>query len=416
MVEFTGSGPGRRGLLVIGIVTLIAAILFAVSVLVPDDRPTAGPSASSTDQPTTALPTPPALQAVSFRGIEVLVPAGWTLYAEWCGTPVQDTVLIGGDDGNTLLCALLQPPGITIVRLASLSSPFGDELVHLATDPVTVSGLTARRGVGMVGRAEFAVLVVPDRGAVVSVESPDAASAQRLLDSVRVVAIDSRGCVDQVATLVSPGAPARPGAASLLVPGVPSGASICQYDENWLSGSAALDRAELDQLVAILNGLPEGTSPPQTLGPENCAAELERGHVVKFAYATGEPVDVYVHTDGCTALSANGARTTEISDALVSSLLAPGFEARSARTSTSGCGSLVEVRGREAPESRNQPVQARGGLASRLAALAPQPAGAGRWCEVRVARSARASKPTSPRARGGLVSRLAPLAPQPTLG
>jgi hypothetical protein len=76
-----------------------------------------------------------------------------------------------------------------------------------------------------------------------------------------------------------------------------------------------------------LNGLPEGTSPPQThLGPADCAAALESGTVVKFAYVTGELVDVYVHTRGCTPLSAtNGARTTEISDALGSALFTPFY-------------------------------------------------------------------------------------------
>jgi hypothetical protein len=127
--------------------------------------------------------------------------------------------------------------------------------------------------------------------------------------------------------LAPPGEPARPGAEHVLVPGAPSGASICWYNENWLSSSVALDPDERDQLVAILNGLPEGTSPPQThLGPADCAAAPDRGTVVKFAYATGEPVDVYIHTRSCTALSAtNGARTTQISDALESALFTPFY-------------------------------------------------------------------------------------------
>lgn len=288
--------------------------------------------------PTSTDAVPAGLQPVSFHGVEVLVPASWSINAIRCGsTPTQDTVVI--EDGSPqAACLQAQPPGLTVLRLAPLGEPF-DGAAGFATDTTTVSGQPARRGVGTLDRAnggqqwevEIAVLVLPGPGVLVTVESPDPTYAQELLDSVRIVDVDSVGCRDRVPPLEPRPGDSRSGAADRLVPGAPTSAAICRYVGDWLARSAAVPRDDVGQLVTILNALPVGVSTPGPgffVTPESCADDPARVFVVQFAEADGTASDVHVNLDGCRDIAAtNGVRTTKLDGPLVDFLIgAVGYD------------------------------------------------------------------------------------------
>jgi hypothetical protein len=279
--------------------------------------------------PTTMLSTsvgrgvPAGTQPVSFHGVEVFVPEVWKLNDARCGTPQHDTVMVE-DGGGDLFCLVPQPKGLTVVRLATTDSFSGRSRAAVATQPVTVDGKPALRGRGKPAggtSAELAVLVLPDPGVVISVESPDPALAGQLLDSTRVSPMDTAGCVDRLSSLHPR---STDGAASALVPGTPTNASICRYSAGWLLRSSALSTTPSQQLVGILNALPTGVSQPGPgvgQDPGTCEQDAQRGFVVPFTYSDDTIVKVYVHIGGCKDLSAsNGARTTKINEPLVTFL------------------------------------------------------------------------------------------------
>lgn len=269
--------------------------------------------------PVTSIP--PGTQPVSFHGVEIFVPAQWKLNNTDCGTPVADTVIT--PFAATPSCFVSQRPGLTVARLITLASQEGRQEARVATKPVTVDGHQGRRGTGEYFGKRLAVLVLPDPGVVISVESVNMTKAGRILDSTRVVAVDWAGCTDHVEPLAPKSPDKRAGTPSLLVPGTPENASICRYDDNWLSISVRLSQTQMDSLRNILNALPQGTSFPGngTESADACAEDTHRGFIARFNYASGEPLLVYTHIGGCAGLTAsNGSRTTKINEPLVTFL------------------------------------------------------------------------------------------------
>jgi hypothetical protein len=137
-----------------------------------------------------AITTPAGTQGVSYLGVEVFVPSTWKIDATQCGTPIANTVVI--EDGRpTLACAISHPKqGLTVVRITGIDTSLGAARAELATHQTVVDGSVARTGHGTpLGEpTAIDVVVLPTRGAVVSVESPDPAAAQQILASIRLVA------------------------------------------------------------------------------------------------------------------------------------------------------------------------------------------------------------------------------------
>ena len=323
----------RLGWLAAGVATAAATagLIVAITVIAPlgpdldplDARRLAASEPTTTSTPSPS-PVPPGMQAVSFHGVEVLVPAEWTINTVRCSSPIADTVIIE-DGAPQPACAYPQPPsGLTVVRLMPIESFNSQAWSELATESVTVSGHPASRGTGMSERSqtELAVLLLPGPGVAVTVESPDPAYADQVLDTVRAVAIDSVGCRDTLPTLVS-----QPDLsdADPLVPGSPASASICRYTGGSLYRSAAVPTTDVDDLVQILNALPLGVSTPGPgffITPEACAEEPDRTFVIQLGYPDGSEVDVHVNLNGCKDIAAtNGNRTTKLDAPLVDFLL-----------------------------------------------------------------------------------------------
>lgn len=304
--------------------TIVTAAIVAVATLLTVSAHGGGQTSTVTapSQPPDPSTIPPGAQAVSYRGIEVFVPAEWKLNDARCGTPESSTVLATG--GPTLACDTGGPSGLTVVRLATTPDGFVE---GINTHPTTVDGQPARRGSGIPtngGATVKYVLILPGPGVVVSVESPNASTANHLLDAVRITPVDLNGCVDRVTTLVAPPR-GRADAAAVLVPGSPIRATVCSYSDFRVTDSAPVSASGLPQLIGTLNALPVGLSyPGPGFGgsPAVCTEDLRNGFIVHFSYATGPQLDVYVHIGDCTTLSAsNGARTTKIDAALINTLL-----------------------------------------------------------------------------------------------
>lgn len=337
----------RRKMLPYALVAAVVAASVAVaasSMTAPEQA--AAPATQQPTEPTEpAQPTGPAeptelpwarvdgvpegLQAVSFRGTEILVPAAWKLNDTDCGTPMADTVIVGSP--IVPLCLVGGPGDLTVVRIVALDPDWPEfqlDLYHVsdATQPALLDGQPVLRGtvtpqpastapqdqaMGGTPREPFftEVLVLPEQEVVISVESPDPEEALSLIATTRIVPVDSHGCVDRYEPLEV--SATHPEAAEILVPGNPTAATLCRYYDGGLGQSADLPTEQIEDLVSVLNGLTPGVGraePVEIAGGLGCE-HVEEGIVVQFQYPGDEQLDVLVRVDSCDYLAAsNGAR------------------------------------------------------------------------------------------------------------
>lgn len=236
---------------------------------------------------------PPGMQAVSYRGVEVLVPADWQLDATRCATPAQNTVL-SDFPRPALACANPQPPGLTVVRFESVGSPNAEGAERLAVHEVDLDGHKALRGAGTLPslKQPVAVLSVPSQHVVVTVEAPKQELAERILDSAQVVSVDAAGC--------STRAPADvihlSGEEGTLVPREPERGAVCRYVAGWLVRSTVLPVEQLNLLRAQLNGLLAKTS--LTVDASCAIPPVNETFVVRLDIGMDRPLDVEIR-DRC---------------------------------------------------------------------------------------------------------------------
>jgi hypothetical protein len=237
---------------------------------------------------------------------------------------VADTVLY--PDLSTADCYLTSPPRITVVTFFELDTAIRLGWGKAAFRPLSDEGQKVSVGWLAATRQwpRLLVLFAPEVGAAVSIESPNEATAERLMSSVRIVKVDADGCPSKVGDLHPAGPAALPGASSDLVPGAPIGVALCRYEDLWLAESAHASGHAVSTLVAILNSLKPGSSHlPSDFHelPSECAQDAHRGFLLRFSYPTGiEPV--FVHISGCGVLSAaNGSRSVQIDGPIVTALV-----------------------------------------------------------------------------------------------
>jgi hypothetical protein len=269
-----------------------------------------------------AVPT--GMQAVAYHGVQLFVPASWRINDVRCGTPQGDTVILG-DRGLETTCLTASPPNLTVVTMRRIDTPLGRQAAAVAHRAVRVRGVTAREGTGELPQRDTqgTVLVIPSVDVVVSVSAPRPASVAAILDTARVVKVDSNGCVQRLGALVPQ--PGRDVEAQRLqlVPGLPVSASLCRYSDDWLAQSVALTVGQMQRLQRILNALPAGAT--RLTGfrhePRQCATDARHGFMVHFRFRNND-LQVAVHVGDCSMLTAyNGVRLTEVSGPLISMLV-----------------------------------------------------------------------------------------------
>ena len=316
-------------------------------------QPTESAQPTEPTEPTEPQPTelpwprvdgvPEGLQAFSFHGLEVLVPAAWEHDDTSCGTPMADTIIVGSPPAAA--CAVDGPDDLTIVRIDAIGPDWQEfhlDAYHVsdATQPALLDGQPVLRGtvppqplastdledslaMGWTPREPFftEVLVLPEQQVVISVESPDAEEALALIATTRIVPVDSHGCVDRYEPLEV--SATHPEAAEILVPGTPTAATLCRYYDGGLARSADLSTGEMEELISVLNGLTPGVGradPVEIAGGLECDYVAE-GIIVQFQYPADEQLDVLVRVDSCDYLAAsNGAREGIVTRQLFSRL------------------------------------------------------------------------------------------------
>ncbi len=252
---------------------------------------------------------PVGLQAVSWHGVQVLVPAAWRLDDLRCSSAQSDTVL---RPGARLACLAPQAPGLTVVEFEGLPDEQDARYrsvqeARYASMPVDLGGTAARRGAvpeplgGQPGPR--AVLVVPSLQVVVTVTAPSLAAADALLDTATVVEVDANGCRSRVASTRPAGPASRDGADERLLPGAPTSVSVCRYGRGRLDDSRRLSPDAVTALQTRLDGLPTGRSdrvPVGSIAADLCPAIDDDGVLLDAAYRRGPGVQVWVRDQACT--------------------------------------------------------------------------------------------------------------------
>jgi len=291
-----------------------------------EDR-AAGPS-RSTGAPSPSTSTtnprllPDASQQVTYHHLAVTVPSSWKINDNHCGSPASDTVLIPGAVAS---CSAGRKPGITWVEFRSdarnLTLGQGAQ-----SRPTRVDGHPATRIDGSRDGVAETIVYVPSAQAAVLIGSPSRASVRRLVEGLRVVDRDSRGCPVEQAYRPLDETPRSPiaGTDGSLVPGDPEALVVCAYEGDLLTASGAVPRDELDQDLALLRELPRGLSrvPPNTVAdsvctaPETPHANLDRDGGIWFAlratYPSGATLMLHARLGFCGDLGiSNGTRTAQ---------------------------------------------------------------------------------------------------------
>lgn len=287
-----------------------------------------GPAAPGTGGGTPTDPPPPGTRAWSSHGLQVSVPEAWKANQTRCGTPIASTVLIG--DVAMAMCAINPVPVVDVVSFgtASVTDPHPEPALH----PADVGGHAARTGTERLPDGRTAtVLVVPDLDVSVTVESKDAALVAAIAGSARIVETDANGCASRAGTVEPAGKPARPGAQTGMVPGTPIKAIVCHYEApapyapggadfkgpTFLTNGSTIDTNQIGPLTDTLNTLKPGQAVWNGLA-SSCPSAAHDGYLFRFVYASGQPVDVYLHTSDCDHIGFdNGAVTGYLSQRFV---------------------------------------------------------------------------------------------------
>ena len=252
-------------------------------------------------------PKPATEQVIGFHGIEITVPASWAINDLRCGTAVSNSVI--RDAGPVLQCAILHPAGVSSVELTS--NLIGTvKLIRETSDVTNPHGVRLQRG--KAGRQTG--VIIPTAGVVMFVDA-NPATTQRILDSVRRVAIDTTGCKMRETKLQLPIAidPTRgPYVAYVIPPGATS-IAICHYEGNWLASSAVVTGDALANLVHQANVVPKGFvhAPPSRGGcaPGSVDDETRSGYILLAHYPDGTTRRLWAHIGYCGPLGiTNGQR------------------------------------------------------------------------------------------------------------
>lgn len=203
-------------------------------------------------------------RAIGYHGIVLNAPRGIPV-RNACPPPVGSYVLAVDPDLASLCPAIESPVGrpgrplrVVLGPGSYPAGPFTSPPLRLALQPTSVDGYRGSTGYGHLrgDSGTTGVLILPNPGVEVSVTAPDAGIVHRILDSVRVSAVDPRGCAQRIGK----GRPQN-SSASEIIPGSPVAAKVCDYvrehsGAQWLLGSRSVPRRLIPRLVQLIDGLP----------------------------------------------------------------------------------------------------------------------------------------------------------------
>lgn|GEM_PF-5396203 len=308
---------GRRRATWLAVGGLTAVVLFGAGLLVPGgaadrggrDRPDPGP-------PAAAAPSRPAgaWRLESSLGVQIEVPAHWAVNDYGCQMSAAASVVRG--QGAARLCRTEEPSRKQVAIFDDHAPPAE---VRLAERQVTVDGVPGTRAGGRWPDGREAGWVwLPSRRVSVVVRTLDRATAEHILDSIRLVDVDYAGCPSR-----QPPIPSAPpgGRAGTLLPDRPAEISICYYlgDEVRLWSSTRLAGDSAAELAAAISAARPGGNPD--LPGDKCArTSPEVPDLVLVAGRTR----IWVRFTSCTARGlTDGVRWAQISRPLVDLMMKP---------------------------------------------------------------------------------------------
>lgn len=278
-----------------------------------------------------AAQVPQGWRAVSSVGVEIFVPAGWKTNDTRCGQTAAPSVVRG--HGAERGCLTPEPPSkdVAVIDYFDGKTPDGPPPgEHAKVDGGTRPGsahvvdevsekveLRQRRDGRWEGR-----LTLTEVGAHVAVRVRDRNVAQTILDSARIVAVDTAGCATNAPT----GKKVRPGLfgpGNVMVPASPVSVSVCRYGPALLDASILLESGNAQRLATLLNHAdlgPNPNSPPSTCGDTGNHEPVR----LLFHYADRGDTEVVVSFEGCTDRRLdNGRRVAQVTPQLLASVMNP---------------------------------------------------------------------------------------------
>lgn len=187
----------RRSLAAVaGVAAVIVAIIGTAAIVTGQDNDPNGTD-PSVRQP--VHPIPPDSRLVGVGHAAIAVPQGWATNKTGCGTPLADTVIINVT--GVPACLIPRPPGVSDVDISVRETrPNYPSFTH--ANQIDIDGADARRtpvdcisgtggfaGPGKPPRPVCTQAIwVPTESALFVATTPHAASTERLLDTVHIVA------------------------------------------------------------------------------------------------------------------------------------------------------------------------------------------------------------------------------------
>lgn len=315
------ASPTRRPVLrwfvpVLASGAVVATVAVVITTLgtepTPDPTPDPAPPAAPAELVGEVLAPPADMQWVSSLGVEILVPAAWSINNTGCGQSSAASVARG--QLIALTCWTPEPVDKTIAAIGSAALGWipaqdidtGEPGWTQPPDPVmtyestTVDGRSAQLGHADLADGRTAgVLRVPAADVAVVVRSTNPETVERVLASARLVEIDSAGCPTE-----------RPDALGFLADETtdPLGdlstavsASLCAYptgSDARLAASTVVDAAHLGYIVPGLSEL----SFSATVDHESCSEprlEPEETLLVALRLPDSQLRYVVVAEQGC---------------------------------------------------------------------------------------------------------------------
>jgi hypothetical protein len=329
--------PARKWLLIAAAAVVLAAMVAVVGVAVGwpgrDDRV----AAPDRDGPPAA---PQGWVWHSSLGMEIAVPARWTVNDTACGQTNRPTVVYGFQPGAE--CITPEPPTKRIAIISGNLDPrrsgsggdqdyFYGELygqdyytAGVSTRDIILDGVAASLTEGPIADGRYAALLaVPSRQVYLTVRSTKPIEVATIVNTARLVDVDRLGCTVNRPQITAPD-PVPPD----LVPASADTVRVCWYSA-WrhggrLEGSGELAATDAAWLVSAVNSAPAGRNPDKKGCVDSRPVVPEM--VWLFVDPAGHTTRVWATLFWCTGRGLdNGARVVAVSKRMARVICAPPY-------------------------------------------------------------------------------------------
>jgi hypothetical protein len=251
----------------------------------------------------------------SSLGVEIEVPAGWSINDYGCAQTAAPSVVRGG--GPVSLCFTPEP---VTKEVAIIGQVLGADSAQRPGHAVTVNGRSATRADWRRPDGRYAGWVtIPGRKIAVDVRTNAAATTRRILDSVRLVDPDHLGCPTA--------RPAPTGTGTPLAPANPSAVDVCYYggtESDRLMASTRLTGTAAEHLTAALDAAGPGGNPDRPASDCTDRRPLLADAVLRV-HGPGDAVRLlWVTFSSCTGRGvSDGTRTVQVTQSIVQQIMDP---------------------------------------------------------------------------------------------